>query len=167
VLLRNVIENIEFQSISFNKELSVVQAFVELQKEMIPAPFTLKVEIDKGFDPEILIPAMIIQIPVENAIKHGLIPKESGPSEVIIRASKTYEGTMIAILDNGLGLSNLVSKTAGTGTGLKMVMQTIQFLNSKNERKMRFSINDRSITEPDQPGTVAEIFIPNEFSFIV
>lgn len=167
VLLRNVIENIEVQSISFDKELLVVQAFVELQKEMIPAPFTFKVEIDQSFDHEILIPAMIIQIPVENAIKHGLMPKENGPSEVIIRANKTTEGAMIAVLDNGLGLSNLVNKTAGTGTGLKMVMQSIQFLNSKNVRKMRFSINDRSITEPDQPGTVAEIFIPNEFSFIV
>jgi len=167
MLLRNVIENIERIAIPMDEELSIVRAFTELQKDKIPAPFNFSIEIDPLVDPKMLIPAMIIQIPVENAIKHGLMPMENGPCNLEIRAMKTESGTKVTISDNGMGLSNLVRKTPGTGSGLKMAMQTIHFLNSRNENKILFTISDQKQSDDAAQGAIAEIFIPSDYSYAI
>jgi len=167
MLLRNVIENIEQTAITLADELSIVKKIVELQKDKVPAPFNFDIFIDPDINMETLIPAMIIQIPVENALKHGLMPKEYGGCELVITAKRLENGCKISIADNGIGLKNQIGKTSGTGTGLKMVMQTLQFLNSKNKNKILFSINERNVNKEKLCGTIAEIFIPSEFAFQV
>lgn len=161
MLLRNVLENIENTAIPLSGELSIVENFIELQRDKFSTAFNFEMKIEADVNREMLVPAMIIQIPVENAIKHGLIPKEQGNSELIISAKNKDNGTLISVVDNGLGLKKQIGKTSGTGTGLKMVMQTIQFLNSKNKSQIDFLIRDNY----DTMGTVAEIFIPSGYSF--
>lgn len=46
---------------------------------------------------------MIVQIPVENAIKHGLAGKD-GEKELTIRISREGKGVRIVICDNGRGI---------------------------------------------------------------
>jgi LytS/YehU family sensor histidine kinase len=167
MLLRNVIENIEHTAIPFEEELSIIKRFVELQKDKLPIPVEFKINIDPELNMDMLIPAMIVQIPVENALKHGLMRKDKGGSEIVISAKKVEKGSLISVSDNGVGLKNQIVKTSGTGTGLKMVMQTIQFLNSKNKNKIEFTIKERNDIdmEANSTGTIAEIFIPDEYSF--
>ena len=165
MLLRNVIENIEHTAIPLAEELSIVQKFVELQKDKIPLAFKFEITIETGFNTEVLVPAMIIQIPAENALKHGLMPKQDGACELSITAKKIENGSLISVIDNGIGFKNQIGKTSGTGTGLKMVMQTIQFLNSKNKNKIEFSIGERNQQDVNSSGTIARIFIPEEYSF--
>lgn len=165
MLLRNVIENIEDTAIPFSEELLIVQRFVELQKDKIPTPFNFEINIEPDINMEMLVPAMVIQIPVENALKHGLMPKQHGVCELSITAKKVENGSLISVTDNGIGLKNQIGKTSGTGVGLKMVMQTIQFLNQKNRNKIEFSIREREDVGISSSGTIAEFFIPSEFSF--
>jgi LytS/YehU family sensor histidine kinase len=165
MLLRNVIENIEHTAIPLAEELTIVQKFVELQKDKITLAFKFEINVEPDFNTDMLVPAMIIQIPAENALKHGLMPKQDGTCELSITAKKTESGSLISVIDNGIGLKNQTGKTSGTGTGLKMVMQTIQFLNSKNKNKIEFSIEERNQREVNSSGTIAEIFIPEEYSF--
>lgn len=165
VLLRKIIENIENTTITLEEELEIVKAYIELQKDKFPIPFNFEVKIDTGVNPQMLVPAMILQIPVENAIKHGLMPLETGPCELLISAGKTENGCRITICDNGVGLHVPVGKLPGTGTGLKMVMQAIHLLNAKNKSKISFTISERIDNGFDGPGTVAGIFIPDDFSF--
>jgi LytS/YehU family sensor histidine kinase len=108
------------------------------------------------------LPAMIIQIPVENALKHGLARKETGPNELLVNIIKTGSGCLISVTDNGIGLKNHNGKFVGTGSGLKMVMQTIQLLNAKNKNSITFSVNERL---DGNQGTNVEIMIPCEYSF--
>ena len=165
LLLRNVIENVEHTTVPFNTEIEVVRAYIALQEEKIPGPFHFQIDIDPDFDTDSLIPAMIVQIPVENAIKHGFMPLEEGPCKLTIHAKKITDGNHITITDNGAGVNNTAHRIPGTGTGIKMIMQTLLFMNAKNETKINFSITDRKETSDGQNGTMISVFIPNDFSF--
>ncbi len=164
MLLRKIIENIENTAIPLEEELEIVKAYIDLQKDKLPVPFNFDVKIGPGIDPQILVPAMIVQIPVENAIKHGLMPMENGPSELVITVQKNADVNLITIRDNGVGLKASSGKTPGTGTGLKMITQTIHFLNSKNKEKMSFTLSDQE-RENSGSGTISTIVIPIDFKF--
>jgi LytS/YehU family sensor histidine kinase len=165
LLLRKILENIERPAIPLDEELSIVKAFVELQRDKVAPPFNFNIIIEPSIDREMLIPAMIIQIAAENALKHGLMNMEQGPCDLIIKVEKREDGSRITISDNGTGLSNQFAKEPGTGNGLRMVMQAIHFLNSKNRSKILFSIAERKAAEQASPGMITEIVIPDNYSF--
>jgi LytS/YehU family sensor histidine kinase len=165
LLLRNVIENIEHTAIPLNEELLIVKKSVELQQDRISLPFNFEIDIDPELKTDMLVPAMIVQIPVENALKHGLMPKQDGACTLTISASKTENGSLILVADNGVGMKDQFEKISTSGTGLKMVMQTIQFLNSKNKNKIKFSVKEGNNNNENSSGTIVEIFIPFDFSF--
>ena len=81
-----------------------------------------------------------------------------------VRISREGKGVRIVICDNGRGyLPQVASSTRGTGTGLKVLYQTIQLLNTKNKNeKIRFNIDNRN---DGQTGTQVSVFIPFHFSY--
>lgn len=76
---------------------------------------------------------MMIQIPVENAIKHGLRDKE-GEKRLSITVFRQDGNIIISIEDNGTGfrLQTGCPAMQSTGTGLKVLNQTIELLNAGN-----------------------------------
>ena len=58
-------------------------------------------DIASNIDQEYLIPAMLIQPYVENALRHGA-PRDN-PTEILIRFSEDTEHILILIKDNGPG----------------------------------------------------------------
>lgn len=162
--LRRSLELTEKLSVSLQDELDFVQSYIRLESGRVGEDFTVSVVVEEGLDAKsIMIPSMIVQIPVENAIKHGLAGKDD-EKELTIRISREGKGVRIVICDNGRGyLSQVASSTRGTGTGLKVLYQTIQLLNTKNKNeKIRFNIDNRN---DGQTGTQVSVFIPFHFSY--
>lgn len=162
--LRRSLELTEKLSVSLQDELDFVQSYIGLESGRVGEEFTASVVVEEGLDAKsIMIPSMIVQIPVENAIKHGLARKD-GEKELTIRISREGKGVRIVICDNGRGyLPQVASSTRGTGTGLKVLYQTIQLLNTKNKNeKIRFNIDNRN---DGQTGTQVSVFIPFHFSY--
>ena len=162
--LRRSLELTEKLSVSLQDELDFVQSYIRLESGRVGEDFTVSVVVEEGLDAKsIMIPSMIVQIPVENAIKHGLAGKDD-EKELTIRISREGKGVRIVICDNGRGyLPQVASSTRGTGTGLKGLYQTIQLLNTKNKNeKIRFNIDNRN---DGQTGTQVSVFIPFHFSY--
>ena len=162
--LRRSLELTEKLSVSLQDELDFVQSYIRLESGRVSEDFTVSVVVEEGLDAKsIMIPSMIVQIPVENAIKHGLAGKDD-EKELTIRISREGKGVRIVICDNGRGyLPQVASSTKGTGTGLKVLYQTIQLLNTKNKNeKIRFNIDNRN---DGQTGTQVSVFIPFHFSY--
>lgn len=162
--LRRSLELTEKLSVSLQDELDFVQSYIGLESGRVGEDFTASVVVEEGLDAKsIMIPSMIVQIPVENAIKHGLAGKD-GEKELTIRISREGKGVRIVICDNGRGyLPQVASSTRGTGTGLKVLYQTIQLLNTKNKNeKIRFNIGNRN---DGQTGTQVSVYIPFHFSY--
>ena len=162
--LRRSLELTEKLSVSLQDELDFVQSYIRLESGRVSEDFTVSVVVEEGLDAKsIMIPSMIVQIPVENAIKHGLAGKDD-EKELTIRISREGKGVRIVICDNGRGyLPQVASSTRGTGTGLKVLYQTIQLLNTKNKNeKIHFNIDNRN---DGQTGTQVSVYIPFHFSY--
>lgn len=164
-ILRKSLELTEKLSIPLREELDFVQTYISLEQERVGENFTLDLFVDEVLDTEkIIIPSMIIQIPVENAIKHGLTGIE-GEKYLSISVSPEGTGVRIMITDNGRGyLPQVMSATRGTGTGLKVLYQTIELLNAKNKgEKIHFEITN--LADGMRTGTCVSVFIPCNYSY--
>lgn len=93
---------------SLREEIAYVNTYLILEK----ARFRDKLIIQRSIDPDLLscqVPSLILQPIVENAVKHGIRPKnEAGTVSIKIRASA--EEVFFIIADDGVGVNNDVLK---------------------------------------------------------
>ena len=110
---------------------------------------------------------MVVQIFVENAIKHGLramSPRKDAQRMLRIRISRNNEQqTLVEVLDNGLGLST--SGKDSTHIGMRIVRQTIQILNDRNKHNIMFGIENCSTLEAGHTGCRSWIAIPDDYNY--
>ncbi len=163
-LLRRNLEISEQSRITLTEELDFVDSYIQLEQPTLGGEFQYKIEKESSLDPDLLfVPPMLIQIPVENAIKHGL-RSSSGVKELTIGIKKQKDGIQITVDDSGIGFTpGSTSPTSGTGTGNKIIYQTIELLNSKNKEKIEISIVNKETIQ--SRGTLVTIYIPNNYSF--
>lgn len=104
MLMRCVLEVSDKPKISIHKELDILKNYVELEAARFEEDFKYSIKTKIPIeDQEILIPSLIIQPFIENAIKHGLMHK-TGPKTLMIELNKKGdEWIEIIIEDNGIG----------------------------------------------------------------
>ncbi len=160
LLLRRSLEMAEESLVTLEQELDFVHKFIQLEQFNLGEDFRFECMTDPTIEVEkVMIPPLFIQIPVENALKHGLKPL-TGEKRLTIQLKKVTNGVCIRINDNGPGFSATKSATAGTSTGMKVLHETIAYLNLKNTTKLSFNVLDRDAA--DLPGTTVELFLPEK-----
>ncbi|MFC5404808.1 ATP-binding protein [Cohnella soli] len=87
--------------VSLNRELSLTKSYVELEKARFGERLNVEWKVDVST--ETLIPALIVQPLVENAIRHGVMKRLSGGT-VVVRAQMEPQGLRIAVQDDGVGM---------------------------------------------------------------
>jgi two-component system LytT family sensor kinase len=121
--------------------LSRNEAFVQLREEIEFIDDYLDIEVvrfgrdklrvHKELDPaslDIVVPTMILQPIVENAIKHGLTPKVEGGS-ITLRSSLHGERVVIEVEDDGVGVSPTgTAATSQSGIGMANVAERLKVL---------------------------------------
>ena len=123
-LLRSSLEITEKLSITLEEELRFVRTYLNLQAQGLGPDFRLEWNLDPSLDTgAIYLPAMLIQIPVENAVKHGLCAIE-GEKRLSVFVERDGKGIHIRIEDNGPGyrLFTNAGHTNGTGMGTKVLL---------------------------------------------
>lgn len=161
-LIRRSLINTEKLAIPLSDEIDFVKSFVALQKLRMDDDLKVVWSIGNEIKLTQHVPGMILQIPVENAIKHGLAPKKD--NRVLQIDLKNESGFLhFIIADNGAGLQQTPSSTKGTGTGLKVLKNTIHILNQINENKMSYEILNRN--EEQEVGTKVIIKIPLNYNY--
>ena len=83
-------------------EVSVLKNYLELEKLRFQGKFEYEIEVDDEIDYDVGIPPMLIQPHVENAILHGIKPKD-GKSFLSIRFKLDDELLICEVEDNGIG----------------------------------------------------------------
>lgn len=162
--LRRSLEITEKTSVSLEEELDFVKNYLQMEQRSLDDDFRVQWNVDESIDSRLLkIPAMIMQIPIENAMKHALRAKV-GEKLLSISIAKHAVGAQITIQDNGAGYHpEKQLYTNGTGTGLKVLYQTIDVLNSKNSEKISLDIED--VKGEAASGTRVEITVPDDYNF--
>lgn len=85
--------------ISFDKELEHVKTYLWLEKVRFEEQLNVRYEITVD---NFYVPSLTIQPMVENAVKHGILPKEEAGT-VTIRTCETEDEYIVSIEDDGVG----------------------------------------------------------------
>ncbi len=161
-LLRMNLEVCDRYIISFKEEIDFIDAYLDTEKDALGDNFTFDYSVDKNVNIDTLfIPSMMIEIFVENAVKHGL-RGFCGDKYLRLNISRNENGIMITIRNNGNECKSISS--GSTGTGLRIVTQTIQILNENNHNKIVLEYG--SVCDPNgTPAWNVTIFIPDNYNF--
>lgn len=121
--------------IPLSEELDFVDTYVELERKALSTEFEYTMNVDPSVDTQSIdIPAMMIQVFVENAVKHGLRGQNGQIYLHIGVAANASKGITITIDNNG---SDRQHSTDGTHTGLQVVLQTVELLNKYNSNPIQ------------------------------
>ncbi len=151
-LMRNIMENSNKDYVTLSVEIDQLKKYLELEKLRFSDKFEYQIEIDPQLNLEtVMIPNMIIQPNLENAIWHGLRYKNSS-GLLKLKFHKNGNKTIVTIDDNGIGLTE--SKKIKTknqklheSLGLKNVQERIRLLNDIYRTAIRFEITEKTGAE--------------------
>jgi sensor histidine kinase YesM len=112
---------------------------------------------------ETMIPPMLLQPFVENAIWHGLMPlKNKGLLTISFGENDGF--FHCSIEDNGIGRLNAskikTKKEPHLSTGILNVQERIELLNKMNKKKISLLITDLHLPDGKASGTLVEIILP-------
>ena len=146
-LMRGVMENSTEDFIPFPQELDLLQNYLALEKTRFIDKFDFQIIVDDNLNQQnLLIPGMLIQPFLENAIWHGLRYR-SEKGFLKLNFSKQNESLKIIIEDNGIGIKE--SKKQKThhqkkreGRGMKNTFERIKLLNDLYKKNIICSVND-------------------------
>ena len=103
-LMRMVLENSREKFISIDSEIQTLENYVQLEKLTNQNDVNLIFEIDENIDSsEEILPPLMIQPFVENAIKHGLRHQKGAKKLNLKFQFNGVEGLTVSVEDNGIG----------------------------------------------------------------
>lgn len=162
-LMRRNLELVEQLCVTLAEELDFVKTYINLERRSLGPDFHSELKIEKDVQPEqIRILSMMIQIPVENAVKHALREKE-GERNLWVSVCRRGSGICIKITDNGGGYRP-DSRNRGTGTGMKVIMQTIRILNNKNKEAIDVLVHNVSL-QSGEMGCEVTFWLPDNYDY--
>ncbi|MBI4166890.1 MAG: histidine kinase, partial [Acidobacteria bacterium] len=139
ILRRRLRTQIHF--IPFKQEVEFIDDYLDIEVVRFGKD---KLQIRKDIDPEtwdLVVPSMILQPLVENAIKHGIGPKIEGGT-ITLRSRRQKGKLVIEVIDDGIGIPDeRRAEILESGIGLSNVHERLQVLYS---REFAFTVDSIS-----------------------
>nr|WP_315151594.1 histidine kinase [uncultured Flavobacterium sp.] len=161
-LMRNTMENSNKDFITLDNELEQLKKYLELEHLRFQDKFDFKITVDPELDAErAMVPNMIMQPHLENAIWHGLRYLDA-KGLLQLQVQLTNGKVVIRIDDNGIGLTKSQElKTSNQKThqsrGMSNTKERISLLNELYKKNITFQIFEKALPET---GTIVEISFP-------
>ncbi len=162
-LMRQVLENSEKDIIPISVEFSVLERYIELEALRFMGKFSSEVHFpEKDRGENYLIPPLLLQPIVENAIWHGLMPLEERPGKLKIGAFQQNNSMVIYVEDNGIGRKKSAELKAGktkhkTSMGMTITEDRINLFNLKHKSTIGIAVIDVYDESGQANGTRTEI----------
>jgi hypothetical protein len=116
-VLRYSLESDRLPLVPLSEELRFVETYLAIEQARFGKRLQVKVDVDDSARP-LLVPPMILQPLAENAVKHGLAPKEAG-GELLLNVRRRHDHLEIEVADNGVGCNGMPSDNLmNNGRGL-------------------------------------------------
>jgi hypothetical protein len=165
-LLRSILMSSNKVNRSLAEELSFTIDYVNLQLIRFAGFFQFEVNIQEGIDQQRLVPKMVLQTYVENAIKHGLSRRGGGGKLQLEIKEDVDKNLVFSITDNGIGRTKAAEfEMESTGKGMHIMKQYYNLLNKNNKLKITETIIDLFTESGQSSGTQIIVIIPNGFQF--
>ena len=162
-LVRSILQHSSTDNISLEEELKWLKDYMRLQQLRFNNAFDYTIEIDEQLSPDnLLLPPMLIQPFIENAIEHGFSELDK-PGKLVISYRKTGKEVEISITDNGKGFSTdrpVNPKKEHESVAIQITEKRINLLNKRRKGVFNFEI----VSKPSE-GTSVLFSIPYRSRF--
>jgi len=149
-LLRTSLDESDEPEVPLQREIS----FIERYLDVMQIRFQGKLEVQMNIDPQVrdaLVPNLILQPLVENAVKHGVTKLVGIAGSIEISARRERNRVVLSVRDNGPGMG---AGQSGNAEGLG--------LRNTRLRLMQLYGPEQSLTlrSPEGGGFIAEVILP-------
>jgi two-component system, LytTR family, sensor kinase len=150
--LRLTLENSGAQEVSLQQEMEFLMCYLEIER----VRFQDRLSVSTHIEPETLdarVPNLILQPIVENAIRHGIVPRIS-PGRLEIRATHNNGVLQLRVRDNGPGLCAAIGSD-------KVVKQGVGIANTRARLKRLYGPSHRfEMADAPEGGLQVTLEIP-------
>lgn len=137
------------EELTVEREMSLLRMYLDILEIRYQGLLYAHIAVDENTN-DALVPRMILQPLVENAMKHGVAPS-SGDGRITIRAHREGRTTVLTVQDNGRA-GHVVSESDGAGVGLKLTRQRLAELYGDAQTL--------DLIAAEGGGTIARIVLP-------
>jgi LytS/YehU family sensor histidine kinase len=167
-LMRLILQNSRSNYISLKDELEALELYLEMESLRFKNKFSYSITIDKELDSNsIVIPPMLIQPYIENAIWHGLMHKTNGEEGKVELFVSKYENNLLCVVrDNGIGrkraaeLKDQRQSSHKRSMGMQITEDRIEIINKLYDINTSVTIYDMQNDHGQATGTRVELRIP-------
>ncbi|MBP6624288.1 MAG: histidine kinase, partial [Chitinophagaceae bacterium] len=150
--------------ITIAEEVENLQLYLNLERMRQQEAFSYQIDIDPELDAEeILIPVMIIQPFVENAIIHGFVGSEQAGFILISFKKANQSQCQISIQDNGVGIEGSHAKNTNTqhkSSGIAITEQRILLYGKIKKQAVSVTKKVAFPNSITNPGYLVKIILP-------
>jgi signal transduction histidine kinase len=143
--LRASLPDIRSESSTLGREAEMARAYLEIMRMRMGGELVFSIDVAPDLANHAFPPLMLMTL-VENAVKHGIVPK--GRGEVRVSAQRNGDHVDAEVMDDGRGLGG----TLGQGLGLTNVRERLRALYGDRARLV--------LESTAAGGTVARLEIP-------
>ncbi len=167
-LIRNTLEYSSKDYILLADEIKLLTNYLDLEKARFGDDLTVLFNIHVKLDPDLLmIPTMMIQPFIENAMKHGLLHIKGKKILKIDFELSDANFIKITIDDNGIGRERskqlAINRKNNTGFGNMAIQTRIDLINNLNNSKIETKIIDKIDSRGNAAGTSVILFLPVKY----
>jgi hypothetical protein len=167
-LMRLILQNSRSNYINLKDELEALELYMQMESLRFKNKFSYSIAVDEDLETSsIVIPPMLIQPYVENAIWHGLMHKTNGTEGLVkINISKNADDLLCVIEDNGIGrkkateIKEQKQKNHKRSMGMQITQDRIEIINKLYNMNASINIYDMEDELGNAKGTKVELIIP-------
>ncbi len=158
MLVRKILENSTYKTISLEEEISTLKLYLELEKSRFEERFDF--HISKNADDTLPIPPMLLQPFIENAIIHGMKEK-IGKGNIYVRFKEEEDFLICEVEDDGVGRKNSSSEKTHKSLATALTNDRISYFNeASNVGEFNLKIVDIKDESGNPSGTKVILKIP-------
>jgi tetratricopeptide (TPR) repeat protein len=164
-LVRNILDSSFEEYTSLEEEISTIENYLDLQKVRYNDKFDYSIDIEPDMDTENrMIPPMLAQPFIENAIEHGIKHKE-GKGRIDIRLRRLGDWAIFEVKDDGVGRRKaqeiqMKQDKDHKSLATALTRERIAALNRRSKRNITLEINDLKDDKGEAKGTLVRFKMP-------
>jgi LytS/YehU family sensor histidine kinase len=166
MLMRQFLESSKTRYLNLHQELHLIRLYIELEQMRFPNRFEAEVTVAPDINPHTtLIPTMLLQPFVENAINHGLFHKMAN-GKLSLNITKNENQMLICTLkDNGVGRAAAkgIQQKAGKAyrsRAMQITSERLHALRVIEGYDVRIKVTDLENQDGSAAGTLVRITVP-------
>ncbi len=162
-LMRSILDMSDKVEVSLEKEIEALTLYLDLEAMRFEGGLDYRIQVAEDVEEaETMLPSMLIQPYVENAIKHGLMHRKDNRILII---DFSFEGDYLVCIveDNGIGREaaaeiQSIKKYEHESKAMSLTQERLRLLNSALSTKLNVDIEDK-YENGEATGTKVTIYI--------